>query len=341
MKKHTKRILCMLLACSCVSFLAACTAQEAELEQETTQAQSEETDDTETLQISVILNTVSSEYWGYVAAGAKAYEVDYPNVKVTTAGPPSETAYDEQMNMIETALDVGIYDGIVISPLQADSVVTQIANTTIPVIAMNTPIESDKVISYVGTGNEAAAKQGGEAAVQAAKDAGWEMITAIAIGGNQGDPAGEERLRGFQTGLAEAGATVFTDEVQYAEWTADKAVSVMEAIMQTHPEGVSIIVACNDDMAMGAARAAKGNSAYENTIFCGFDGIQSACEAILNGKETLSVAQDPYRMGYLAVDTCVKAINGETLEAFIDTGCSIVDASNAQERLDLLKSYGN
>ena len=83
--------------------------------------------------------------------------------------------------------------------------------------------------------------------------------------------------------------------------------------MQNHPEGVAIIVCNNDDMAMAAARAAKGNAAYAKTIFVGFDGIQSACNAILAGEETMSVAQEAYDMGYKAVEAAVKAVNGETL----------------------------
>ena len=35
----------------------------------------------------------------------------------------------------------------------------------------------------------------------------------------------------------------------------------------------------------------------------------------------------------------VKAVNGETLEKFIDSGCSVVTKDNAQERLDKLKGY--
>ena len=33
------------------------------------------------------------------------------------------------------------------------------------------------------------------------------------------------------------------------------------------------------------------------------------------------------------------AVNGETLEKFIDSGCSVVTKDNAQERLDKLKGY--
>ena len=113
----------------------------------------------------------------------------------------------------------------------------------------------------------------------------------------------------------------------------------MEAIIQNHPEGIAVICANNDDMAMAAARAAKGNEAYANTVFLGFDGIQSACQSILDGEETMSVCQQGYEMGYNSVDAVVRALQGETLEEFIDAGASIVDPSTAQERMDLLKSY--
>ena len=44
-------------------------------------------------------------------------------------------------------------------------------------------------------------------------------------------------------------------------------------------------------------------------------------------------------MGYQSVEACFAAINGEELDEFIDTGCSVITSENAQEHLDLLKSY--
>jgi len=35
----------------------------------------------------------------------------------------------------------------------------------------------------------------------------------------------------------------------------------------------------------------------------------------------------------------VRALQGEKLDEFVDAGASIVDPSNAQERLELLQSY--
>jgi len=288
--------------------------------------------------IKVILKTLASEYWQYVGNGCKQAGEDL-GVTVDVLGASSETAYDEQLSMIETTLSANDCDAMVVAPLQAETVATQIANTDLPIVAIDTAIDSDKVLSFVGFNNEELAAMGGKAAVEAAKAAGWDKVQAIAISGVQGDGTATARLTGYEKGVTEAGGEFLKDEIQYADAVADKAATSMEAIMQNHPEGVAIIVCNNDDMAMAAARAAKGNAAYEKTIFVGFDGIQSACNAILSGEETMSVAQEAYDMGYKAVEAAVKAVNGEKLEKFIDSGCSVVNKDNAQERLDTLKGY--
>ena len=71
----------------------------------------------------------------------------------------------------------------------------------------------------------------------------------------------------------------------------------------------------------------------------GFDGIKSACDAILEGSETMSVAQEAYEMGYKSVAAAVAKLNGKELPKFINSGVSIITADNAKERLDSLNSY--
>lgn len=334
-----KRLLAMLMTGAMVASLAACGGGSSTPADDTQKDGGNKASTTSGCSVDVILKTTASEYWSYVKAGAEAYSKDNPDVKVEVKGATSETAYDEQQNMIETDLNSGAYDAFVIAPLQADLVKTLIAGQTAPIVAVDTNIDAPEVLSFVGTGNEDAAAMGGKAAVEAAKAAGWDKVQAIAISGVQGDGTATARLTGYEKGITEAGGEFLKDEIQYADAVADKAATSMEAIMQNHPDGVAIIVCNNDDMAMAAARAAKGNAAYAKTIFVGFDGIQSACNAILAGEETMSVAQEAYDMGYKAVEAAVKAVNGETLEKFIDSGCDVINKDNAQERLDTLKGY--
>jgi len=291
--------------------------------------------------IDVICKTLSSEYWSYIQAGAKAYEKEHPGVTVDVKGPPSETSYDEQMNMIQTDLGSGAYDGYIIAPLQADTVATLIKDTDKPVMALDSAINSDKVISFIGTGNEEAAKAGAAAAVQAAKDAGWEEIKCIEIAGVQGDGTNTARMNGYIAGVNENGGEFLENEVHYANAVADLATNEMEGIMSSHPEGIAIICANNDDMALAAANAAAkaGLEGYKNTIFLGFDGQIPAAEAILEGKMTMSTAQNPYNMSYLAVETMVKYLNGEQVDPVVDSGYTIITKDNAQQHIDTLKGY--
>ncbi len=292
--------------------------------------------------IDVICKTLSSEYWTYIQAGAEAYAKEHPGVTVDVKGPPSETSYDEQMNMIQTDLGSGAYDGYIIAPLQADTVKTLIAGTDKPIMALDSRIDAPEVISFIGTGNEEAAKAGAAAAVEAAKAAGWKEIKCIEIAGVQGDGTNTARMNGYIAGIEENGGDFLEDEVQYADAVADKAVTCMEGIMSNHPEGVAIICANNDDMALAAANKAAelGLEGYKNTIFLGFDGQIPAAQAILDGKMTMSTAQNPYNMAYKAVETMVAYLNGEQVDPVVDSGYTIITKDNAQEHIDTLNSYG-
>ena len=198
-----KRLLAMLLAGAMCASLAACGGNSSGGSTEEPSGEA----GGEGYSIDVILKTTASEYWGYVEAGAEAYMADNPDVKVEVKGASSETAYDEQQNMIETDLNSGSYDAFVIAPLQADLVTTLIAGKEAPIIAVDTDIDAPEVKSFVGTSNEDAAALGGEEAVKAAQAAGWETIEAIAISGVQGDGTATARVTGYQKGVEEAGGT--------------------------------------------------------------------------------------------------------------------------------------
>lgn len=334
---NKKRVLAMLLAGAMALSMTACGGNSASTDDSSNDGGASASGGS--YKVSVILKTLAAEYWQYVKSGAEDYASEHSDkVTVEVKGPSSETAFDEMQNMIETDLSSGSYDGVIISPLQSDTAAQLVSGTKLPIVAIDINFTAPEVKSFVGTGNEAAAKKGGEAAVEAAKAAGWTDIKCIEIAGVQGDQTNTARMNGYKAGVEEAGGTFLSDEVQYADATADRATTAMEAIMQTHPEGIAIICANNDDMAMAAARAAQGHDAYKNTIFLGFNGDRAACEAILAGQMTMSVAQMAYEMGYKAVETMVQVLDGETVDEFVDSGSDVVTPDNAQERLDTLKT---
>lgn len=279
------------------------------------------------IHIGVVLKTLSSEYWQYVGSGVQKAEKDL-GVKVTLQGPSSETAYDEQTSMLETMLADNTINAIVVSPLQPDSVATVLKQTKKPVIFVDTDANYPNKVTYVGTGNEAAAKKGGEYAASVA----GRGAKAVWIGGVQGNTTSDQREKGFTAGLEAGGVTVTVK--QYGAGLADNAASIMENVLTSNPD-VSVVVCNNDEMAAGAARSAK--AAGKKLTIVGFDGIQVGVQNVIDGTVTGTVAQAPFDMGHQAVEAAVKAAKGEQVTPFIDTGSTVVNQGNAQDYFAKLK----
>ncbi|MFV0243130.1 MAG: sugar ABC transporter substrate-binding protein [Lacrimispora sphenoides] len=320
-----RKILSMLLVSAILASVTGCGEQKT-VSQPTATEKTASGDIT----VGVILKTLSSEYWGYVAAGVQAASKDL-GVKVDLQGPASETAYDEQNNMIETMLSGGV-DAFVISPLQSDSVASVIGDVKIPVITVDTDAEIPGKVSFVGTGNDNAAYQGG---LFAAKKAGKGAKAAI-IGGVEGNATSDARQAGYIKALEENGVEVVS--IQYAQSNPDTAANVMENIITAQNGDIQIVCCHNDDTAAGASNAVK-QLGLKDVIIVGFDGNQSGVQNIIDGNITATCAQAAYTMGYQAVETALKAIKGETVDTFVDTGCEVITADNAEEYLTTLKGY--
>lgn len=324
-----KKLLAMTLASAMLaSALAGCGGSSASTDNGGSSA-----DSGDAYNISVIVKLTDSHF-NKVMAGAKAYADEHDNVNVDIQSPTAATSYDEQVNMIETAVGNPSTDAIVVAPLQSDSASTLIANTDKVVIALDTDFESEKKSAFVGTGNETASKEAAVAAVKKVQDSGVDKPTVLIVTGVQGDETHDARMNGYKAGVEEAGGEVV--EVQYCDGMAEKAATAMESVMQKFPDGIDIVLSSNDDMAMSVVKIIKdsGNAKYADTIVCGFDGNQSAIQAIKDGSLAMDVAQNGYDMGYKAVEAAVKCLQGETVDAFIDSGVQVVDSSNVDSYID-------
>ena len=243
--------------------------------------------------ISMVLKTNAAEFWNIVQAGAEAYEDEHPDQVSLDIKGPPAETYYEEQ----------------LNTIQTDLAVESYDGYLIA------PLQSEAVATAIAKAN------------------GWDEIKCIEIAGVQGDATNTARMEGYREGVNEAGGEFLDAETQYANATADLAVTAMEGIMSKYPEGVAIICSNNDDMALAAARTAKDNPNYAKTIFLGFDGQKSAVEAVLNGELTMTAAQNNFDIGYKAVETIVKILNGEEY-GDVDTGTEIITKDNAQARLD-------
>jgi ribose transport system substrate-binding protein len=280
--------------------------------------------------VGVVLKTTSSEYWKYVIAGIDQAQKDLGNVTVDVKGATSDTAFDEQQNMVETVVASDSVQALAVAPLQSSAINTIAQSSKIPIIAVDTNFDAAK--TFIGTAHEDAAYQGGKYVADKIGKGGKVVILANI----QGEATSEARVSGYKKALEEGGCEILA--TQYTDGVGDKAVTVTDGVLQTYPD-VDAIVCCADDVALGASRAIK-SAGRENDgiVVCGFDGISSGVKAVLDGSISCTVAQDPYNMGYQSVVTLVDILEGKDVDSFIDTGCSVITPDNAQEYLDKLNS---
>ena len=314
-----KRILAMLMASAMAVSMAACSSNTQQGTEPADQAES--TGNAGDVSISVILKAQNSEYWNAVTAGAEQAAADL-GCKVSVQGPSSESAYDEQINMIETVLNSNEYDAMVLAPLQPDSAKTAVSNASIPVLAVDTTFPADNLVSYIGVSNEDAAKAGGEYIAEQLGGSGNVVILA----GVQADTTSEDRIKGWTEGLEAGGCTVL--DMQYT--------NAMEGLMQQYPDQIDAVVCHSDDVAMGAANAVQGT----DILVCGFGGISGA-EPVKDGTLTATVDIGPYEMGYNCVARALDAAQGKEIDTFYPTEPQIIDASNVDAFLEELASWSN
>lgn len=325
-----KKILAMLMASAMALTMTACGGSAS-------QSGSDSTADTGSdaaggnHKISVILKTLNSEYWQAVSAGINQAADDL-GVTVDLQGPPSETSYDEQLNMIETTLGSSDAEALVLAPLQPDVATTAVANATIPVLSVDTTFTSDKLVSYVGVSNEDAAKSGGEYVAEKLGGTGNVVILA----GVQGDTTSEDRVKGWIEGIEAGGCTVL--DMQYTDAVADKAVTTLEGLMQQYPDQIDAVVCHSDDVAMGAAQALQSMGKQDDVVVCGFGGISGATP-VKEGSITATVDIGAYQMGYDCVARALDAIEGKTIDSFYPSDPTIIDSSNVDDFLAKLAEW--
>ena len=86
----------------------------------------------------------------------------------------------------------------------------------------------------------------------------------------------------------------------------------MQDILASNPDIVAVF-AENDNMALGAASAIEEAGKKGEILVFGFDGNDSAVEAIKDGTMAGTIAQQPVEIGKLGIDLAIQKINGEEL----------------------------
>ncbi len=217
----------------------------------------------------------------------------------------------KQIADIEAAIVQGV-DGIVLAPVEADAlapVVQQAIDAGIAVVTVDRPVNGvPDVLANVAADNFKGAEAQGEAIVAAFPDG----ATIVNLQGIPGDKTANDRNGGAHKVLDAAGGKYSFVAEQAANFSRDKALEVTENILTGLAEAPQVIVAANDDMALGAVQAVEARGLKGKVAIYGYDGSEGALKAVKSGDLAATVDQFPGLQGRTAVRTLVDYIREGT-----------------------------
>ena len=144
----------------------------------------------------------------------------------------------------------------------------------------------------------------------------------------QGNPA-------YVSGPSGADPSVIIDMVVPASPRTQDVVSAAGAVLnRVEDDNILGIFCSNEGTAVGVLASTNDGaqlaSDYEGLVVIGFDAGEAQKNAVRQGYFLGAITQNPYMIGYLAVELAYKAAEGESVSD-VDTGALFYDAGNMDE----------
>jgi len=278
------------------------------------------------IEIAVIPKGLSHQFWLTVKAGAEAAAAE-AGATVIWQGPAKETEVMKQVNIVQDMINRGV-DGIVLAACDENALVKSVEQATdegIPVVTMDSGVQSDVPVSFVATDNVAGAVAAADTLAMLIGNAGEVGLIPFVAGA----ATSELREEGFKEGIAKY-PDVDLVKVLYCNSDVAQAMNVTQDMLTAHPE-LKGIFAANEPAAIGAAQAVKAAGKVGDVKLVAFDAAEEEINALKAGTIQALVVQNPYKMGYESVKAVLVAIAGGDVEQRIDTGVTVVTVDNLEE----------
>ena len=279
------------------------------------------------LRIAVIPKGQTHIFWQSVHAGAVKAGNEM-GAQILWNGPATELDLSKQIGIVDDFINQHV-DGIALAPAHGESLVPVVEHASeehIPVSIFDSGISTDKYVSYVSTDNYkggvmAAARMG-----QILPNGGKIAVIATVPGG----VSTMERERGFKETIAKNSPKIQIVAFQYGMSDRAKSLAVAEDILTANP-GINAMFCSNESGSIGAVQGAKSHNLAGKVKIVGFDSSPTLIEDMQAGNIDSLVVQNPFRMGYMVVQSLVDKIHGKTPEKRIDTGATLVTADNLKD----------
>jgi len=245
----------------------------------------------------------------------------------------SEGDNAKEVDLMEQAI-AGDPDGIgisIVDPVAFDDVVQKAINKGIPVISFNNDDAStpNGRLAYIGASERKVGYAVGKA-MQKYLKRGDKIVIPEEVPGMS---YAVNRSAGIIDAMKEIGVTAEELDAGYERAETTRRIS---AYMLGHPEVKGII--CVGGLTTEIAGMVVEDMKLQNKVVVGgFDLLPNTGPAIKKGINKAVIDQQPYLQGYYTIVQLALIKYGKFAAFDIDTGRGIVDASNIDEVLDLVK----
>jgi len=227
--------------------------------------------------IAVIVPPVENPFFGtmQVIAADKAEELGYKTIKLV-----HDDDANKQMELFETVIAQGVA-AIILDNAGADATVAAVQKAKdagIGCFLVDREITKEGVaISQIISNNYQGATILAEYFVELMSEEG----KYVELTGKDTDTNAHIRSQGYHDVLDQIPGMEMVAQ-QTANWSQTEGYSVMETLLQQHPE-IKGVICGNDTMALGA-QAALLTAGRADVICVGFDGSDDAIESIMKGE---------------------------------------------------------
>jgi ribose transport system substrate-binding protein len=239
-----------------------------------------------------------------VDQAAKDFKVD-----VLWNGPQNETDFARQIEIVDSMIAQQV-SAIAISATDERALVAPLERAIkagIPVTIFDSGVNIDNYVSFIATGNF-------EAGCTAARTLAGFLNGATDVAMVMQKPGGtstELREQGFQQTIAKEFPRLRIVARQYCMADAARSRSVAEDILAAHPN-LGGIFASSEAASLGSIQAIRGRGLSGKVKLVTFDFSKTHVEALRDGTVNAMMVQDPFHLGYDAVQSLVQKLNGQT-----------------------------
>ena len=259
--------------------------------------------------IALVMKSLANEFFVNMANGAERHQAERTDYELIINGIRNESDLAQQVALVDQMISRSV-DAIVIAPADSQALVPALARASaagIVIINIDNRLEPKVLdeyelsIPFIGPSNRAGAKMVGDFALQSvAVGSEVAILEGITSAVNS-----IERRTGFEEAITDAGMDLVT--LQSAEWDQTKAAQVMAGILSQYPD-LDVILAANDNMALGAASAVGMARREKEIVIAGFDNISAVHPLIEAGTVIATVDQFGDQLAVFGIEYAIEAL---------------------------------